>query len=160
MCNFSFVIQQPLFSPEITAIAYQCTITANNTVTWNNNTNFITAIGSTYCTNCFYIFNTFGEGWITDMFSIRNIYQFVPYLPLKCRATESKTQIKLFSFTRKIFVQLLYTFFNDSRLGYWVTYFIFIYNLPFPGIYKENFCNRIAITFYWYYSYWRIVVCN
>jgi hypothetical protein len=51
------MIEQPFFSPQITTIANQRAITTNNTMTGNNNANFITTVSSTNCPYGFYIIN-------------------------------------------------------------------------------------------------------
>ncbi len=39
MCNPEFVLQQPFFSPQTSGISNQTFIAANNTVTWNDDSN-------------------------------------------------------------------------------------------------------------------------
>ena len=132
MRNLRFMIQKPFFSPEITAIANKIAITADYPVAGNYNAYLIAAVCSANSTDCFCIINPFGKCQIADMFPIRDIHQLVPYLSLKIRTTESKPQVKIFSFTGKILVQLLYAFFNNGRLRNGVIQFIFINRIALP----------------------------
>src|SRR6266540_1709460 len=109
MCNPEFMLQQPFFSPQTSGISNQTFIAANNTMTWNDDSNFIFSTGGSGSTYHFYITKLFRQFEITNGFAKRNVEQFAPHSLLKRSAFLVYRYIKTSAFAIKKFNQLFRT---------------------------------------------------
>ena len=95
------------------AITNQFSIRTNHTMTWNKNSNFISIIRHSNCTDSFWIVNCDCNIFVRTSFTIRNFFKSTPNRNLKWCSFFQKWQIKIFSFFFKIFKKLFFRLFNQ-----------------------------------------------